>query len=85
MSKNNKCDCCGIEQIKVNEYEMLINGKKVGTVPVYNVEISTFINGRRICEECMDKYEYINAIFTVQNVSRAGIKYFADGREREKL
>lgn len=80
---NDKCDCCGIEQVKIGEYDIFINDKKVGTMPSYNILILTYVKGRQICEDCMDKYMYINSIFTGQDVSSGGIKYFADGRERE--
>lgn len=85
VSENNKCDCCGTEQVKTGEYEMLINGRSVGSVPYYNIDIMTHMHGRKICEDCMDKAMYVDSLFTGRDVSRGGIKYFADGRERESV
>lgn len=84
MRENDRCDCCGTEQIQTTEYEMLINGKLVGTVPAYNITIMTYFKGKKICEDCMDKHMYIDALFMGRDVARGHIKYFGDGSKREE-
>ena len=79
-----KCDCCGTEQVQTGEVEFKIGNKTLTGVPTYNIQIMTSISGRDICEDCMDKYMYIDAIMTGRDVSRGGVRYFGDGREREE-
>ena len=80
-----ECSCCGTEKVQIGEFEIKIGDKKIEWVPAYNIQMITYIKGRDICEDCMDKYMYIDAIMTGRNVSRGGTQYFGDGREREQV
>lgn len=80
-----KCSCCGTEKVQIGEFEIKIGDKKIDGIPAYNIQMITYIKGRDICEDCMDKYMYVDTIMTGRNVSRGGIQYFGDGREREQV
>jgi len=82
-----KCEVCGREQIKTeNEWSCrIVNGisdedKEEFTIPIYNIDIMTHIQGVGICEDCMETYCKIDALQTGRNFSRVGNHYFADGR-----
>jgi len=81
----NKCGICNREQIQSeNEWvcriENVIGDDKEFTVPIYNINIMTHIQGVSICEDCMESYSKIYALEHGVNFSRAGVNYYADGR-----
>ena len=83
MSDKLKCDCCGVERVKTGELSISIGEKTISGIPTYSVEMITSIQGRHICEDCMDKYMYIDSVLMGVDIYRNRIKYFGDGRERE--
>jgi len=74
------CNICGTEQVKVNIFKLCIDGEEAGTMPQYNINLFTGIKGKRICDDCMEKYYKIDALFMDRNFSCAGKEYFSDGR-----
>ena len=83
MGESSKCSCCGTEKVQIGEFEITMGDKRLNGIPAYNIQMITQIKGRNICEDCMDKYMYIDAIMTGRDASRGGVRYFGDGRERD--
>ena len=74
-----RCGVCGTAQIKTGTAILNLCGKEF-EIAQYNIKLMTHTEGVDICEDCMDKYSKINALMTGINFSRAGVSYYADGR-----
>lgn len=75
-----KCDVCGIEQKKIGELKLSIGDTTINNIPAYNIDFSTYIQGKRICDKCMDIYHTIHAMIAGIDFSCGGKEYYADGR-----
>lgn len=74
-----KCSICGTEQKVIGEYKMHI-GDNTTIIPMYNIQLLIHIRGKDVCNECIDTYHKIDAIYRERNFSCNGIDYYADGR-----
>lgn len=74
-----KCSICEQEQRIIDNGKVII-GDKIIELPLYNIDLLTFIKGKNICNECMDIYNKIHALENNIDFSCGGTMYFADGR-----
>ena len=82
---NKICKCCGAEQRQTSTASITFNNKEMSSVPIYNIPMITSCKGIDICEECMSRYTYLDALFSNTDLSRGGIQYYSDGREPTKV
>lgn len=75
----NKCSICGVKQVETSTCSLEINGESVFNIPLYNIDLLTFIKGKEICNKCMDTYYKIKALKDDIDFS-CGKLYYADGR-----
>ena len=74
-----KCSICNTEAKVIGEYELRI-GSNTSIIPKYNIQILTHVGGKDICNDCMDKYYKIDALYRQRDFSCGGVEYYADGR-----
>ena len=78
-----KCNICGTEQKQIGEGKISCGDKQLGTIPIYNITILTYIKGKNICENCMNTYRKISALMDGWDFSCGGNHFYADGRNLE--
>lgn len=81
-----KCSICGTEQKQIGNFELTIDGQENSPIKIekYNIQLLTYLKGKHICEDCMDTYHKIYALFQDIDFSCGGKEYYADGRNLER-
>lgn len=56
-----ECFVCKTKQEQVISIELLMVDQKIDT-PAFNINLMTCINGKEICDRCMDVYHKVRAL-----------------------
>lgn len=78
-----KCDVCGTKQEKIGESTISICGQELN-VAHYNINLTTHVQGKWVCDDCMDIYYTIHAMIAGVDFSCGGKEYYADGRNLDE-
>ena len=76
-----KCNICGATPKQIGSMGIKINNEKdsLTETPLYDRTTFTMIEGKRICNECMDIYDKIFALYHDVDFSCGDQYYYTDG------